>query len=195
MDMNTIRHEQNDEPATEGRSHDQGPRETEAVTEAVCVVGDSMSGKGDGVTTGDLSGQTPSDGDSAGVRAAVVAMKPGNAGGAKGGRKRDWERDGMDVRQHRSIARSARTCAAEEAPTYIERPVQWNKQLPSKESALLGWRRHHCPAEARKGFAGNLATGEPYAGEPHVRFGGRGGANQCVVPTPMCAVKRHNLPR
>jgi hypothetical protein len=28
-------------------------------------------------------------------------------------------------------------------------------------------------------------TGEPDAGDPHVRFGGRGGANQCVIPTPI----------
>ena len=30
-----------------------------------------------------------------------------------------------------------------------------------------------------------MLTGEPYAGDPHVRFGGRGGASQCAVPTPM----------
>jgi len=28
-------------------------------------------------------------------------------------------------------------------------------------------------------------TGEPCAGEPHARFGGRGDANQCVIPTPI----------
>lgn len=41
------------------------------------------------MNTGDLSGQTSGNGDSAGVRAAIVARKPGNAGGAKGGRKAD----------------------------------------------------------------------------------------------------------
>ena len=41
------------------------------------------------MNTGDLSGQTSGNGDSAGVRAAIVATKPGNAGGAKGGRKAD----------------------------------------------------------------------------------------------------------
>ena len=30
----------------------------------------------------------------------------------------------------------------------------------------------------------NLLTGEPYAGEPPVRFGGRGVSNQWDVPTP-----------
>ncbi|MEW6377298.1 MAG: hypothetical protein AB1502_16095, partial [Thermodesulfobacteriota bacterium] len=28
-------------------------------------------------------------------------------------------------------------------------------------------------------------TGEPDAGDPHVRFGGRGDANQCIIPTPI----------
>src|SRR5688572_24434109 len=31
----------------------------------------------------------------------------------------------------------------------------------------------------------NLLTGEPYAGKPHVRFGGRGAATQCGLPTPI----------
>ena len=31
------------------------------------------------------------------------------------------------------------------------------------------------------------STGEPYAGDPPVRFGGRGGATQCAVPTPISA--------
>ena len=30
-----------------------------------------------------------------------------------------------------------------------------------------------------------VLTGEPCAGDPNARFGGRGGANQCVVPTPI----------
>jgi hypothetical protein len=33
-------------------------------------------------------------------------------------------------------------------------------------------------------------TGEPDAGDPHVRFGGRGYRNQSTLPTPMCARKR-----
>ena len=57
------------------------------------MVGGSMSGKGSDVTTGDLSGQTSGNGDSAGVRVAIVASKPGNAGGAKGGRKADASSD------------------------------------------------------------------------------------------------------
>jgi hypothetical protein len=30
-----------------------------------------------------------------------------------------------------------------------------------------------------------VLTGEPYAGDLHVRFGGRGGSSQCAVPTPV----------
>ena len=112
--MNTNRRRQSGEPAGEGRSHDRAPREAEAGRGAVSVVGGSMSGKGSDVTTGDLSGQTSGNGDSAGVRVAIVASKPGNAGGAKGGRK--WSRKGKGglARQRRSIAHWARTCAAEE---------------------------------------------------------------------------------
>lgn len=53
------------------------------------VVGGSMSGKGCEVNAGDLRGQTSAERSPAGVRAAIVAQKPGNAGGAKGGRKAD----------------------------------------------------------------------------------------------------------
>ena len=31
----------------------------------------------------------------------------------------------------------------------------------------------------------NLLTGEPYAGKPHVRFGGRGDRIQSILPTPI----------
>jgi hypothetical protein len=34
---------------------------------------------------------------------------------------------------------------------------------------------------------GDSPIGEPDAGNPPVRFGGRGGASQCSIPTPMCA--------
>ncbi len=59
-----------------------------AILEAVNVVGGSRSGKGRDVNAGDLPGQE-AERPSAGVRTTIVAMKPGNAGGAKGGRKAD----------------------------------------------------------------------------------------------------------
>ena len=35
-----------------------------------------------------------------------------------------------------------------------------------------------------------MLTGEPDAGNLHVRFGGRGGANQCAIPTPYQGGRR-----
>lgn len=52
------------------------------------MVGGGMSGKGCAVNTGDLSGQEGAS-PLTGVRAAIVALNPGNSGGAKGGRKAD----------------------------------------------------------------------------------------------------------
>ena len=37
-------------------------------------------------------------------------------------------------------------------------------------------------------------TGEPDAGDPHVRFGGRGGAIQCAIPTPIELFKFTGFP-
>jgi hypothetical protein len=90
--VNTIRPQQTDEPAIEWRSPEvkKSPRllrrDMEASAGAVGVVGGGMSGKGSAVNTGDLSGQETVR-SLAGVRAVIVAMKPSNAGGAKGGRK------------------------------------------------------------------------------------------------------------
>lgn len=93
--VNTIRRQQSGEPASQWRSPEHPSREAEARDEAVSVVGGSMSGKGSDVNTGDLSGQNgvhaakqPKN-RPAGVRVAIVAGKPVNAGGAKGGRKAD----------------------------------------------------------------------------------------------------------
>lgn len=57
------------------------------------MVGGSMSGKGGGVNTGDLSGQDVAR-HPAGVRAVIVAEKPGNAGRAKGGREAEPSSEG-----------------------------------------------------------------------------------------------------
>ncbi|MEZ0390371.1 MAG: hypothetical protein ACAI34_25050, partial [Verrucomicrobium sp.] len=52
-----------------------------------------MSGKGRTVNTGDLSGQEGAS-PLTGVRAAIVALNPGNSGGAKGDRKADASKEG-----------------------------------------------------------------------------------------------------
>lgn len=62
------------------------------------VAGGSMSGKGGDVNTGDLPEQDAAR-HPAGVRAAIVASNPGNAGGAKGGRKADASNEGQSEDQ------------------------------------------------------------------------------------------------
>jgi hypothetical protein len=136
--MNTIRPRQTGEPAPEWRSSaasSGGSRRTDAIASGgdVGVVGDSMSGKGVVVNTGELPGQDAARHPAA-VRAAVRAQA--SRGKAKAGK--------------------------------------------SGHAA----RRRHQPA------AGQHLTGPAGladAGDPHVRFGGRGGASQCAVPTSIKA--------
>jgi RNA-directed DNA polymerase len=63
-----------------------GTKVTEVPAETVVVVGDSRSGKDCVVNAGELPEQDTAR-CPAEVRAVIVATKPGNAGGAKGGRK------------------------------------------------------------------------------------------------------------
>ena len=75
-----IRHSQEDEPASQGRSLDPEEginlwrRETEAAKDSGRVVGGSRFGKGCEVNAGDLPEQDSRKGKPAGVRAAVVAQ-------------------------------------------------------------------------------------------------------------------------
>jgi len=97
--VNMIRREQTGEPASQWRSLDEGSQpaawDTEARAGAVGVIDDGRSGKGCGhVNAGDLCGKDaefmarrPEEPCRTEVRAAIGARKPGNAGGAKGGRK------------------------------------------------------------------------------------------------------------
>lgn len=94
MKMNTIRQSRDDEPASEGRSlgvredNDRQGETTQSPVGSGHVVGGSRSGKEHAVNAGDLPGQDARKAvRPTGVRAAIVAKKPGNAGGAKGGRK------------------------------------------------------------------------------------------------------------
>jgi RNA-directed DNA polymerase len=96
--VNTIRPEPTDELTSQWRSPaapGSGPatRNAVALREVVRVVGDSMVGKGSAVNTGDLPGQVGAS-SPAEVRIAIVALKPGNSGGAKGGREGDSSNEG-----------------------------------------------------------------------------------------------------
>ncbi len=96
--VNTIRPQQNDEPASDRRSlaatsSKPGRGDAEPVLQDVGVAGGSMSGKGGVVNTGDLPGQDV-ERHPAEVRAAIVVSKSGNADGAKGGRKTEPSSEG-----------------------------------------------------------------------------------------------------
>lgn len=58
------------------------------------MVGGGRSGKGCGVNAGGLPGQD-AEGHPAAFRAAIVAMSPGNSGGAKGGREANASSEGQ----------------------------------------------------------------------------------------------------
>lgn len=61
-----------------------------------------------------------------------------------------------------------------------------HQRWPNSYFAKLGlFSLEHAKVEEMSPGRGKVLTGEPYAINPHVRFGGRGGANQCVVPTPI----------
>lgn len=105
MKVNTIRLQQTGEPARERRSLSPGDGgdcaeiTTQRPHEAVVVVGGGRSGKEHAVNTGDPAGserrscaQAPKNRQQ-GVRAAIVATKPVNPGGAKGGREANPESD------------------------------------------------------------------------------------------------------
>ena len=51
------------------------------------------------------------------------------------------------------------------------------------------WNTAHAPMVS---LAEKPLTGEPDAGNPPVRFGGRGGANQCAASTPIVNQRRVN---
>jgi hypothetical protein len=105
------------------------------------------------------------------------------------GRVTPAEQRGAGRRKRRSEGGATRAgidCSSELEP---RRP-----KVPAPESGSC----LHVPPEGRRRGAshghpalrhvsslrGKLLTGEPDAGDPHVRFGGRGGANHCAVPTP-----------
>ena len=202
--MNTIRLQQIGEPASEWRSPaamSGGHRWQDAFAAGgnVGVVGDSMLGRGVGVNAGDLPGQEaarlPAE-----VRAAIVAQA--SHGKTKAGRVRDhgtkpgndrWSEGRQEVEPREEVIPSNQ-CHRLPARARTARPEGLgvaNPNLGVSESTSSMWRAWRCvgsdvptsDSEVRKDRIGQAMTGEPDAGDPPVRFGGRGGANQCVVPT------------
>ena len=102
------------------------------------MVGGSMSGKGGGVNTGDLPGQGVAR-HPAGVRVAVVAMKPGNAGGAKGGREVDASSEGRNEEPSPEVSATSRQGEEDLWQRYkAERGVWSEKMLVALEQGVRG---------------------------------------------------------
>lgn len=140
MKVNMIRPGKSGEPASDERNHDQTTQETEALDGALRVVGDSMSGKGCDVNTGDLAGEVPDLWASSGVRAAIRAKIPGSYGGAKGGRKADPSNNMNHETESATVPRT-RDKQAEEAlwtEFKAERGVWSEKMLMALQGGLKG---------------------------------------------------------
>ncbi len=122
--------------------------------------------------------------DRAGVRAAIVAKKRGNARGAKGGRKRNHMGQLGPFKKHNRLLNELKLCGQTslgEAKALLwcvgtARAGEGNPASP--RSLWSGVRRN----SGNRGV-GKFATGEPDAGDPQVRFGGGSETNQCLVPT------------
>ena len=148
--------------------------------------------------SGETCAQSASSRHGTGVRAPIVAVKPGNAGGAKGGRK---------VEMHRTVRRKPRdqvpfwldVTAADEAlarsyskpsPSAIQllmasiREVVGDRnELPSSTPNTGSTLAPFCASARQPPPWGQLPTGEPDAGDSPVRFGGRGWRE--LLPTPI----------
>lgn len=132
-----------------------------------------------------------------GVRASIGALKPGNAGGAKGRRELDEMRDGQQrlttevptgdcarrgypgrtrSSTRDSIARLCPTNSHADDPYLDERPRVFVELWPCPFASPLF--RPVSPV------SGKPTPGEPCAGDPHARFGGEGdrGNNRSSLP-------------
>ena len=154
--------------------------DTDARRKPVGVVGGSMSGKDDACECRRSPQIDCPKGCCGEVRAAIVARKRGSACGAKGGRKAEAVDDATDSNNRNRLPprleRRGQKCRSVGIKSSLHRSTKsrcWVMSLDHPTIADL------CPMRVK------LLTGEPCAGDPHARFGGRGGANQCAIPTPI----------
>ena len=142
------------------------------------------------------AGSNPFRRDRAGVRAAIVATKRGNARGAKGGRKRNHMGQLDPFKKHNRLLNELKLCGQTslgEAKALLwcvgtARAGEGNPASP--QSLWSGVRRN----SGNRGV-GKFATGEPDAGDPQVRFGGGSETNQCLVPTSISSHPRGSAHR
>ncbi len=145
----------------------------------------------------------------AGVRAPIVAMKPGNAGGAKGCRKMETQcpnfagpSPAANAREGYTSRRDHEASLPHQEWSWIE-PRIWTERMLAASyrgsTAARGAKWPRAPSLPNLGFSacptplfrsasplvGEPSTGEPDAGDPHVRFGGRGCRIQSTLPTPI----------
>ncbi len=188
-----IRPQQNDEPARKWRSlaaqnSNPGWRDTEPVMEDVGVVGGSMSGKGRGVNTGDPQGRRTNS-RRAGVRAPMVVLKRVMTVERRECRKVRTDAGERSLQHrvsaHRAVPHEVMSSLCDEAFERRTQPKQNNKKLvPGLMTSRV--RVLHVLSDGEGEQSSKSArspTGEPDAGDPPVRFGGRNGTAQCAVPT------------
>ena len=144
----------------------------------------------------------------AGVTAPIVALKPGNAGGAKGCRKMETQCPNFAGPSPAANAREGYTSRRDHEASLPHQEWSWIEPRIWTERMLAASHRGSTAARGASGpvrllcraLAFQLAlrpcfgppvllkvkpsTGEPDAGDPHVRFGGRGGANPIASPYP-----------
>ena len=129
----------------------------------------------------------------AGGRASIVARKPGNAGGAKGRRKTNRPKTNRGIRLRLLPEGHKPDRLSSGAPEGVRGTRTVGGEQPGDGPLALGAKRSvvqsslwPCPTRSDLSSPrGSSSIGEPDAGDPPVRFGGRGGASQCPVPTPI----------
>jgi hypothetical protein len=138
------------------------------------------------------------------------SAEAGNDRGAKGGRKVNDEQDSIRLHKAPSVplgARhgadsrgpNARSCGSRKVPAGVWIARMLEALARGNEGSLHpGWNdvpndrhpsRSTSPAKETN-LCGHSPTGEPDAGNLPVRFGGRGGAIQCAIPTSILGHKR-----
>ncbi len=134
------------------------------------------------------------------VRAFIVAMKSRNGDGAKGGRKIDG-RNPDTVKGRLAIVKKQKPKQAREANdrwSRVERCVWTDSMLTALDKGVKGGKwllaeclfsgirasHHNRSSSIPLSIVATLLTGEPDAGDLHVRFGGRGRDNHSL-PTPI----------
>ena len=108
------------------------------------------------------------------VRAFVVAMKPGNSGGAKGRRKMKTPEAARNSTSSIAARLERGRCMQFPSRTDVWRPSWERDACASKDTLNQSFVRPWFCMRSTSPLWGNSSTGEPDAGNPPVRFGGRG---------------------